>query len=163
VYAVILLVILFSLVFSYSLAENLSEEFLAVKNWVLPKDAVPMSDLKLENDLQMFKSKPFSGVAYEKYPKGQLLRVIHYLHGKQDGLMMLWYPDGTPQMSANYREGGLHGRFLGWYHNGGTIYDMVINHGTYAGDNLIDGDSSREAGSREDSEREGPDNDKSPE
>ncbi|MDY0152022.1 MAG: hypothetical protein RBS43_07085 [Candidatus Cloacimonas sp.] len=160
---VVLLIIFFSLTFSVAFAQKISEDFLAVKNWVLPSNAVLLSELSMDKELQMYKDIAFSGVAYEMYPQGKLLRAVYYLHGKQDGLMLLWYPDGTPQMSATYREGALHGRFLGWYHNGGIIYDMVLNHGTWAGDNLSEGDGSREADTREDAEREGPDNDKSPE
>ncbi|HPM04772.1 MAG TPA: hypothetical protein PL160_03550, partial [Candidatus Cloacimonas sp.] len=81
--------------------------------------------------------------------------------GKKHGLLLVWYPDGTPQMSVNYREGILHGRFLGWYNNGSVIYDMTLNNGTYAGDSMLDNDDSRSSSETDDSEREGPDNDQS--
>lgn len=144
-------------------AQNRSEDYLSVKTWILPADALPASELALQNEIYMYQGAAFSGIAFEHYPNGQLLRVVNYQQGKQNGLMLLWYPDGSPQMSASYRDGSLHGRFLGWYQNGSVIYDMVINKGAYAGDNLSEADSSREAGTQEDSEREGPDNDQSPE
>ncbi len=138
-----------------------SEEYQAVKNWKLPSDALPASELVQEGDLFTYKGHPFSGVAYSIYPDGALLRAVSYLNGLQDGLMLLWYPKGAPQMSATYKNGVLHGRFLGWYQSGGMIYDMMINRGTYAGDSLADGDDSRAASEGEDNEREGPDNDQS--
>ncbi|HQO47009.1 MAG TPA: hypothetical protein PK617_02855, partial [Candidatus Cloacimonas sp.] len=77
--------------------------------------------------------------------------------------MLMWYPDGSPQMSANYVNGYLQGRFLGWYNNGSVIYDLMINKGTYAGDNLMDEDESRASSEIDIGEREGPDNDQSKE
>lgn len=157
-----LLLIFFCISLSSRLfAENRSEEYLTVKNWKLPSEAVPETELTLEEGIYSFQGQPFSGIAYSNYPHGQLLRAVSYRHGKQDGPMFLWYPDGTPQMSANYRSGVLHGRFLGWYQNGDMIYDMMINRGTYAGDSLAEGDESRAASDSIDDEREGPDNDQS--
>jgi hypothetical protein len=48
--------------------------------------------------------------------------------GKKHGCC--WFGIQTAhQMSVNYREGILHGRFLGWYNNGSVIYDMTLNNG----------------------------------
>jgi antitoxin component YwqK of YwqJK toxin-antitoxin module len=153
----------FSLTFGSAFAQNKSEDYLAVKNWILPKDAVTFSSLKLEKEVYMYQDKPFTGLAYERFTPTQLSRAITYHNGKQNGLMLLWYPDGAPQMSANYRDGALNGRFQGWYHSGGVIYDMAINNGTYAGDNLADSDDSRSSSEIQAAEGEGPDNDKSAE
>lgn len=161
--AVILLIFVFSLAFTSVFAQKASEEYLAVKNWQLPADAVPFSELKQNEQVYLYRDKPFTGISYERYPMGQLLRSVSYLHGKQSGVMMLWYPDGAPQMSANYINGYLHGRFLGWYGNGGVIYDMVLNKGTYSADSLVEADDSRASSEATESEGEGPDNDNSPE
>lgn len=159
----VLLVLLFSLTLGSAFAQNKSEDYLAVKNWILPTNAVLFSNLKLEKEVYLHNDKPFTGIAFERFTPTQLSRAVTYQNGKQNGVMLLWYPDGSPQMSANYRDGNLNGRFLGWYQSGGAIYDMVINNGAYAGDNLAEGDESRAASTIEDAEGEGPDNDKSAE
>lgn len=140
-----------------------NEDYLAVKNYRLPADALPFEELTQVGESFTHQGAAFTGTAFEHFPSGKLQRAISYLHGKQDGLMLLWYPDGAPQMSATYKGGVLHGRFLGWYQNGGIIYDMTINHGSYTGDNLLEGDSSRESEDTETFEGEGRDNDQSPE
>lgn len=161
--AALLLIFIFSPLVPQLYAQVRSEEYQALKNWKLPENAVPSAELIQDGELYTHQGLPFSGIAYSNYPDGNLLRAVSYQKGLQDGLMLLWYPDGAPQMSANYRNGVLHGRFLGWYLNGGMIYDMMINRGTYAGDSLAEEDQSRAASEGEDSEREGPDNDQSPE
>ncbi len=158
-----LLIFIFSLAFGYTHAQNISEEYSIVQRWSLPPNAMLLSELSLDDNVYSYQDQPFSGWVYEHYSNGRLQRAMSLLHGRQNGLMLLWYPDGKPQMSANYAAGYLHGRFLGWYNTGGVIYDMVINKGAYAGDSLLDNDDSRTAADSGDDEREGPDNDNSPE
>jgi len=159
----LVLVLIFSFAIGSILAQNISEEYLYAKNWKAPVNAVDYAELKLEDGVYLHKGKAFSGFAIERYSPTQLSRAIRMRSGKQSGLMLLWYPDGNPQMSATYREGALHGRFLGWYQSGGVIYDMVINQGTYAGDNLARSDDGRDDTGRDELEKEGPDNDQSKE
>lgn len=135
-------------------AQNMSEDYLAVKNWKMPQEAKSLSELKAQDKLLYWGEEAYSGWIYELYPEGELMRAAQYENGKQHGLNLLWYPDGNPQMSANYRNGALHGRFLGWYQNGFVIYDMFLNRGTYASDNLVDSDD-RQQEEAEIYEREG--------
>jgi len=159
----ILLIFVFSLALATAFAENRSEEYLNLKNWTLPDNAVPLNQLKEGDKITYPDGKPFSGVAFENYPKGRLLRAVYLKDSLKNGLLLLWYPDGSPQMSANYKADVLNGRFLGWYANGSVIYDLMLNNGVYAGDVQLDNDESRQATDTQDTEREGPDNDKSPE
>ena len=156
-------IFIFSFAFSTAFAQNKSEEYLEVISWKEPKDAVPFNELILQNNIYLYKDKPFTGVAIERYPNGMLQRAVTFVKGKQNGPMLMWYPDGSPQMSANYVNGYLQGRFLGWYNNGSVIYDLMINRGTYTGDNLFDEDASRASSEIEDREGESPDNDQSQE
>lgn len=135
---------IFTLAISSIGAQARTEDYILVKNWTLPTDAVAMSELEIQDKLLYRDQKPFSGWAVELYPTGELLRASEYLDGRQHGLSLLWYPDGSPQMSATYRLGSLHGRFLGWYQNGSVIYDMYINRGTYASDNLAGSEDQRQ-------------------
>jgi antitoxin component YwqK of YwqJK toxin-antitoxin module len=146
--------LLFSMLFSDLYAQAQTEDYMMVKNWQLPEEAVAKSEMQETNKVLLFNGAPFTGWAYELYPEGDLLMASEYKNGLQDGLSLLWYPEGIPQMSATYRNGALHGRFLGWYLNGKVIYDMYINRGTYASDNLTDQDD-REQEETEILEREG--------
>ncbi|MDI3504511.1 MAG: hypothetical protein PWP64_1447 [Candidatus Cloacimonadota bacterium] len=156
-----LVVLLFVLILLCSplFAQIREEDYEMVENWQLPETAIEMKLLELRNDILFKDDEPFDGWAYELYPEGNLLRASKYLRGLQHGPSLLWYPDGTPQMSANYQNGALHGRFLGWYPDGSKIYDMYINRGTYAADNLIETDQDRRQEEIEFEEREGSTND----
>ncbi len=145
----LLLTLSFIFVLSLLAAQNNTEEYDLVKTLVLPKAAVPVTELTLTNEVWLQDGEPFTGIAYERFENGKLSRVLSLFRGLQQGPMYLWYPDGAPQMSATYRQGRLSGRFLGWYRNGGIIYDMAINQGGYAGDYLTqeggqDGEDSTE-------------------
>jgi len=139
-------------------AQSNSEEFMALKRYQLPSTAIPVQDLVEEDDFYSLQGQPFSGIAYERYDNGQLLRVVHIHKGLQHGPMYLWYPNSNPQMSANYRLGRLQGRFLGWYAHGGVIYDMMIGTNGYSGD-LIENDDRVGDDETADTEQEGNDND----
>lgn len=139
-------------------AQSNADEFAALKRYKLPSSATPIEELVEKESSFSLRGQPFSGIAFERYENGQLLRVIHLHKGLQNGPLYLWYPNGTPQMSANYRMGRLRGRFLGWYANGGIIYDMMIGARGYSGD-LLDDDSRRGDDDRGDIEGEGTDND----
>lgn len=153
-----LLVFIFTMLPGMLPAQTMGEDFHALKVWRLPEYAVIMTELNIEQDIMKHKGEPFTGWAFERYPEGQLLRAAQYRNGLQHGPGYLWYPDGTPQMSASYVDGALHGRFLGWYANGKVIYDMYINRGAYARDNLSAEDDSRVSSEIETSEGEGRDN-----
>lgn len=137
----LLLTLAFFSVMGVLAAQSSTDEYELVKTFVLTKIAMPISEITLENEVWLMDGTPFTGIAYERFENGNLSRVISLLRGLQQGPMYLWYPDGAPQMSANYRQGRLNGRFLGWYRHGGVIYDMVINQGGFAGDYLSCEDS----------------------
>ncbi len=128
-----LLALLFLLTVALNAQAN-KEEYELLKNFALPKAAISASEIVQQDGIWFKDGKPFTGIAFDRFESGQLSRVFSLLRGTQNGPMYLWYPDGAPQMSANYRQGRLDGRFLGWYHHGSVIYDMVINASGYAGD-----------------------------
>ncbi|MDZ4181925.1 MAG: hypothetical protein U1B83_03525 [Candidatus Cloacimonadaceae bacterium] len=140
-------------------AQSNRDEYDVLKRFEIPESAVMMSNLTQVDSVFLQGGAPYTGFAYELYANRKHLRMITLLKGVQHGPMYLWYPDGSPQMSANYHQGRLHGRFLGWYQTGGVIYDMVINHGGFSGDYLYDADGSRESTDTPESEGEAVDND----
>lgn len=139
-------------------AQSNAEEIAALRRYRLPSTAIAFQDLVEKESLYSLKGQPFSGIAFERYENGQLLRVMHIHDGRQHGPLYLWYPNGTPQMSANYHMGRLRGRFLGWYANGGIIYDMMISANGYGG-SFVEDDSRRGDDETGDTEQEGNDND----
>lgn len=159
VFRSMLLIFIFMMIFGQLPAQSKGEDYAAVMNWVAPKSAISFSELKQTAGIWNLNDKPFTGWAVERYADGKLHRASEFRSGLQHGLTLLWYPDGSPQMSANYHQGALHGRFLGWYQGGGIIYDMVLNRGTYTADVLAESDDGRQSSDREDTEREGSDND----
>lgn len=124
-------------------AQRTDEEQLILKNYRLPSRAIEKSNLSVRDRVSFLEAKPFSGIAYERYANGQLRQVQQYQKGVRHGLMFIWYPDGTPQLMANYRHGILSGRFKGWYLHSEVIYDLVLNGGKFASDYLYDTDASR--------------------
>lgn len=143
---------------STAFAQSNRDEFRFLQSYAKPDTAVHSSQIVHQGDVYLRDGKPFTGLLYETFPGGKLSRVMALRDGAQHGPTYLWYPDGTPQMSANYSHGRINGRFLGWYANGGVIYDMVITGGGYAGD-FIEDDGSRAPTDTVDTEREGTDND----
>ena len=137
----LLLTLAFLSVMGMLAAQGSTDEYELVKTFVLPKIAVPIGEITLQNEVWLKDGTLFTGIAYERFENGNLSRVMSLLRGLQQGPMYLWYPDGAPQMSANYRQGRLNGRFLGGYRHGGVIYDMVINQGGLAGAYLSREDS----------------------
>ncbi len=138
------LILVFTIMIVKLPAQTQSEDYMTVKNWDLPENAIAMTELHKSEQRLYYEDRPFSGWAYELYPDGALMQATQYKDGVMHGLNLLWYQDGSPQMSAAYRDGSLHGRFLGWYLNGRVIYDMFINRGTYASDNLESRDDLRQ-------------------
>src|SRR5690554_5542783 len=77
---------IFTLAISSIGAQARTEDYMLVKNWTLPTDAVAMSELEIQDKLLYRDQKPFSGWAVELYPTGELLRASEYLDGRQHGL-----------------------------------------------------------------------------
>lgn len=154
----LLLVFVFTAVSGLLFAQSNREEYELVKNYILPAHAEQASELTQEGEVWLKDGKPFTGIAIDRFTDGRLARMLTLRKGLQHGNTYLWYPDGSPQMSATYRKGQLQGRFLGWYQSGGIIYDMVINRNGYAGD-YIEDDGSRAVDDSSDSEPEGNEND----
>lgn len=138
-------------------AQSSSDEYLSLKSYQLPQDAVPVSQLQLADSLYTLEGQLFSGVAYERYAKGELKNVIHLYQGQLHGPKYMWYQGFKPAMSANYYQGRVRGRLLGWYVNGQILYDMMI--GKSSSTNMIESDAPQRDDDIYDTEQEGTDND----
>lgn len=154
-----LILIMFFIFTNLAYAMNYSDEYLHAQNWQLPEDAIDMAELVIEDDLLYSGDNPFSGQVYESDENGSIIYVISYKQGKKEGNALFWYPDGKPMMSVQYIQNAPHGRFLGWYPDGRTLYDLILNKGTFASDLLLGDDESRMQSESEIYEQEGSDND----
>jgi antitoxin component YwqK of YwqJK toxin-antitoxin module len=67
------------------------------------------------------------------YDKSHYIEVEYGSNGRADGLLMLWYSDGSIAQQSYFRSGEYHGELIAWYNNGQlaekTTYNMgsVIN------------------------------------
>ncbi len=139
-------------------AQVVVDDYVAMKQYKLDKNAVPISDLAVVDSLYMFQGNVFTGTGYDRYSINQLKSVQTFKRGYIHGPYMIWYPDGAPQLFTNYIKGAPNGRFMGWYADGRVIYNLVLNQGKLAGDYLLDSDDSRQAAETDDTEKEGTDN-----
>jgi len=136
-------------------AQNADEDLQFMKEYKLPQNAVAETELTAQDSLMLKDGKPFTGTAYVRYANNQLQRATQYVNGLKHGTMLVWYPDGKPQLLATYRKGRLNGKFKGWYQFGAVIYDLVLKDNAFVGDQLSDSDTGRETGSDEDNEFSG--------
>jgi antitoxin component YwqK of YwqJK toxin-antitoxin module len=136
-------------------AQNLDDDQLFMREYKLPETAKPEAELVVRDSLLLKDGKPFNGTAYLRYDNNQLQQATQYKDGLKQGMMLVWYPNGSPQLMSTYRKGHLNGRFKGWYQFGAVIYDLVLKDDAYSGDQMIENDAARETGSGDDSEPAG--------
>lgn len=137
-------------------AQSSSDEYLSLKSYQLPANAVSIEQLQLADSLYTLQGQPFSGVAFECYRDKELKSVIHLYQGRLHGPKYMWYQGNKPAMNANYYLGRVRGRLLGWYVNGQILYDMMI--GKSSSMNMIEPDAPQ-IDDEYDTEQEGTDND----
>jgi len=151
-----LLILFLVLISSGNLSAQMGgEDAVVLRQYQLPDTAVAMAQLVEIDGIAYLDGELFSGSAYQRYANLHLSFVRRYHEGHRHGYFYVWYPDGTPQLSTSYRRGRLNGRFVGWYPNGDVIYDIILNHGSFAGDYLFDDDENRQRTEIEITEGEG--------
>lgn len=153
------LIFIFTLGIGQLFGTNFSDEYEMTLSFKLPEDAILLKDLNLNKDRLYLNGELFDGIAYEMYDEEHIYSATIYHKGLKDGLSLAWYPDGKPMMRASYAAGAPNGRFQGWYQNGAILYDIFLNKGKFAMDNLLEEDDSRLQSESEIYEQEGSDND----
>lgn len=138
-------------------AQSTSDEYLSLKSYQLPADAVSIKQLQLADSLYTLEGQVFSGVAYDCYKDKELKSVIHLYQGRLHGPKYMWYQGFKPAMNANYHLGRLRGRLQGWYANGQILYDLMI--GKDSSVNMIESEAPQRDDDNFDTEQEGTDND----
>tara|TARA_Y100000588_G_C14107862_1_gene861646 strand:+ start:650 stop:1153 length:504 start_codon:yes stop_codon:yes gene_type:complete len=84
--------------------------------------------------------KPFTGRVDEYYPFKDIkaLKVVrHFKDGKQHGLRIEFYNDGTKRSEIEYKDGKKHGKAINWYKGGQVQWERSFRV------DVLDGESTR--------------------
>ncbi|WP_018753579.1 toxin-antitoxin system YwqK family antitoxin [Paenibacillus sanguinis] len=71
-----------------------------------------------DSDMVLYNDNPFSGLAYELYPNGQIMHVTSYKNGFEDGVCREWYASGEIKCEFEMNRGRIHGDRKYWHRNG---------------------------------------------
>ncbi|WP_025740476.1 toxin-antitoxin system YwqK family antitoxin [Aquimarina pacifica] len=122
--------------------------FLSFYNWIIlffvfgsctnevQKQRIDFSnpDLKLENGVLMYKTKPFEGNIIRKFDTGALRSDIEYTQGRKNGYEKQWYTDGSLAIERFYTKGIKTGIHKGWWKNSNPKFVYPFNsEGAYDG------------------------------
>lgn len=73
--------------------------------------------------------KPFTGVAEERFPDGQLRCVFPFEDGKEHGDVEEFFPSGLLMARTPYVRGVVHGRDTEWFEDGGVKVERDVEFG----------------------------------
>lgn len=116
----------------------------SIENFVLPKEAILLSQLNIIDSLYYLGDNLFTGSAYSLFENKNIGEFKTINEGRLSGPAYAWYEDGTFAMEANYLNGYLAGRFLAWSEVGDLIYDIYFDKGKFQSDLQYERDTSRE-------------------
>jgi|SaaInlV_120m_DNA_3_1039746.scaffolds.fasta_scaffold26527_2 antitoxin component YwqK of YwqJK toxin-antitoxin module len=74
-----------------------------------------------------YEDKPFTGVAFDVYPNGQLHSEFNFKNGKADGLAKYWYENGQLAELYTFKNGVRDGLFQIWTEDGIMLRDGYSN------------------------------------
>jgi len=120
---ILLKIMFFSLLFSTS-CRNKTTPFIAI-----PKTELLVNDsgFSWQQDKLFFKSKPYSGFTYEKYPNQKIATKNGYLNGKLEGKQEKWFENGVRMEVRFYSNNHKMGKHQGWYNNGSIRFEYFID------------------------------------
>lgn len=96
-----------------------------------------MSELRVEEEALEFddeefclwQGERFSGVAFERYPSGQLRSEVEYRNGVKQGAARFWYESGQLRRECVLWNGSAHGASTEWYQEGRLKVMEKFEHG----------------------------------
>lgn len=87
---------------------------------------VDFDDLDVgENQLIVWKDRPFTGIAVEFFPDGKPCSEVPHLNGLRHGLLRAWHPSGQLREEKSLWYGGLHGYKRIWDERGRIISEVL--------------------------------------
>jgi antitoxin component YwqK of YwqJK toxin-antitoxin module len=87
---------------------------------------VHLDELDFDDEqLMIWKGKPFTGVGVEFFPAGLLRSEVYHVDGVEHGPKREWYSSGQLKDEANIWQGGLHGYKRIWDEKGRLISEEL--------------------------------------
>lgn len=88
---------------------------------VLPPPAaapIPLAALTISEGIHWHDGVPFSGVAADYFPNGQMRQRSRFQDGRLTGSEEEWWENGRPRRTTDYRLGRRHGQNTCWNSDG---------------------------------------------
>ncbi len=103
---------------------------------VIPPLGIMAEDakLKLVNGIWYYADTMFSGHVHAFHENGNMQRMQGYYKGKEEGLLVTWFPDGQKESERYFAAGEKEGVHKGWWENGKLRFEYHFSNGQYDGD-----------------------------
>jgi len=103
---------------------------------VIPPVGIMADDpkLKLVNGNWYYADTLFSGHVHAFHSNGTMQRMQSYFNGKEEGLLMTWFPDGQKESERYFAKGEKEGVHKGWWENGQQRFEYQFSNGQYEND-----------------------------
>lgn len=92
------------------------------------------SRLKLVNGYWYYADTLFSGYIHAFHRNGNMQRMQSYYQGKEEGLLVTWFPEGQKESERYFADGEKEGVHKGWWENGKLRFEYHFSKGQYDGD-----------------------------
>ncbi len=100
-----------------------NEQLVAIPNIELLADD---KDFEWQQDILLYKRKPFTGFTIEKFPNQKLSTKNGYLNGKLEGKQQKWFENGAKMELRFYTNNHKNGTHEGWYNHGQKRFEYFI-------------------------------------
>lgn len=92
--------------------------------------------LERQGALFYYDNEPFTGLAQEFYPSGELKSTAHFREGSREGKQYTYAEKGGILSVRNYKDNKKHGHHLGWWPNGHEKFSYHFSNGLQEGESL---------------------------
>ncbi|HCL05844.1 MAG TPA: hypothetical protein DHW64_07745 [Chitinophagaceae bacterium] len=89
--------------------------------------------LKLLNGFWYYADTLFSGHVHAFHENGNMQRMQSYFKGKEEGLLVTWFPTGQKESERYFAEGEKEAVHKGWWENGQQRFEYHFSKGQYDG------------------------------
>lgn len=89
---------------------------------------VQYGQLEWKDESFFLNGQPFSGIAQDRHPNGQLRSEYPMKNGKPHGLVREWWDNGQPSTETHFENGQRHGSNRYWNREGGLLKEQMYDH-----------------------------------
>lgn len=89
---------------------------------------VPYGKLDWKDEVFSLDGQPFTGLAEDKHPNGQLRAQYPIEQGKIHGIVREWWDNGQPSTETHFEHGLRHGSNRYWNREGRLLKEQVYDH-----------------------------------